>query len=157
MNVPNLFALTTQTKPSSFLANAIPSDPKAGLKNVIGENNNTITQKDGAEETNSTTGTNATETETETSREPSQQGEEFTTFLTLLTAQIKNQDPLAPLDSTQFVEQLATFSNLELQAQGNEFLENISQMLAQSLYGQNPNSGGETETETNTDTSPSGT
>ncbi len=155
MNVPNLFALTTQTKPSSFLANAIPSEPKAGLKNVIGENNTTIAQKDGTEETNSTTGTNATETET--SSEPSQQGEEFTTFLTLLTAQIRNQDPLAPLDSTQFVEQLATFSNLELQAQGNEFLENISQMLAQSLYGQNPNSGGETETESNSDTPSSGT
>ncbi len=61
-------------------------------------------------------------------------GEEFSTFLTLLTAQIKNQDPLAPLDSTQFVEQLATFSNLELQAEGNALLENISNMLAQNLY-----------------------
>ena len=64
-------------------------------------------------------------------------GEEFSTFLTLLTAQIKNQDPLAPLDSTQFVEQLATFSNLELQAKGNATLENIANMLAQNLYTQN--------------------
>lgn len=61
-------------------------------------------------------------------------GEEFSTFLTLLTAQIKNQDPLAPLDSTQFVEQLATFSGLELQAKGNQVLENIANMLAENLY-----------------------
>ena len=63
-------------------------------------------------------------------------GEEFSTFLTLLTAQIRNQDPLAPLDSTQFVEQLATFSQLELQAKGNQVLENIALMLAQNLYAQ---------------------
>lgn len=56
-------------------------------------------------------------------------GEEFETFLTLLTAQIRNQDPLAPLDSTQFVEQLATFSSLELQATGNQTLEEIVGLL----------------------------
>ena len=42
-------------------------------------------------------------------------GEEFNSFIQLLTAQVRNQDPLAPLDSTQFVEQLATFSTLEQQ------------------------------------------
>src|SRR3981189_492154 len=35
------------------------------------------------------------------------------TFLHLLVAQIKNQDPLSPTDSTQFVTQLAQFSQLE--------------------------------------------
>jgi flagellar basal-body rod modification protein FlgD len=35
------------------------------------------------------------------------------TFLQLLVAQIKNQDPLSPTDSTQFVTQLAQFSELE--------------------------------------------
>ena len=34
-------------------------------------------------------------------------------FLTLLVAQIKNQDPLNPTDGTQFVSQLAQFSELE--------------------------------------------
>jgi flagellar basal-body rod modification protein FlgD len=34
-------------------------------------------------------------------------------FLQLLVAQIKNQDPLNPSDSTQFVSQLAQFSDLE--------------------------------------------
>jgi flagellar basal-body rod modification protein FlgD len=34
-------------------------------------------------------------------------------FLNLLVSQIKNQDPLNPSDSTQFVSQLAQFSELE--------------------------------------------
>jgi len=35
------------------------------------------------------------------------------TFLQLLVAQIKNQDPLQPADSVQFLSQLAQFSQLE--------------------------------------------
>ncbi len=35
------------------------------------------------------------------------------TFLQLLVAQIKNQDPTAPMDSTAFLGQLAQFSQLE--------------------------------------------
>lgn len=35
------------------------------------------------------------------------------TFLQLLVAQIKNQDPLKPTDGTQFLSQLAQFSELE--------------------------------------------
>ena len=34
-------------------------------------------------------------------------------FLQLLVAQLQNQDPLNPTDSTQFVSQLAQFSELE--------------------------------------------
>jgi flagellar basal-body rod modification protein FlgD len=34
-------------------------------------------------------------------------------FLRLLVSQIKNQDPLNPADGTQFVAQLAQFSQLE--------------------------------------------
>ncbi|MEL7540965.1 MAG: flagellar hook capping FlgD N-terminal domain-containing protein [Pseudomonadota bacterium] len=55
--------------------------------------------------------------------------EDFDTFLQLLTAQIRNQDPLAPLDSTQFVEQLATFSSLEQQVETNQTLGNIAAMI----------------------------
>jgi flagellar basal-body rod modification protein FlgD len=35
------------------------------------------------------------------------------TFMTLLVAQLKNQDPTSPQDGMQFVSQLAQFSNLE--------------------------------------------
>lgn len=58
-------------------------------------------------------------------------GEEFNSFLQLLTAQIRNQDPLAPLDSTQFVEQLATFSSLEQQVRSNSSLEGIAQGISE--------------------------
>jgi flagellar basal-body rod modification protein FlgD len=54
---------------------------------------------------------------------------EYNTFIKLLTAQVRNQDPLAPLDSTQFVEQLATFSGLEQQVNSNAHLERIAAMM----------------------------
>lgn len=78
------------------------------------------------------------------------QSEEFNTFIHLLTAQVKNQDPLAPLDSTQFVEQLATFTNLELQAKNNQILENIAFMLAAQIQDE-PESV-QTPTDSGTDT-----
>ena len=51
-------------------------------------------------------------------------------FLKLLTAQLSNQDPLNPMDNTQFVAQLAQFSALEQQMQANTNLEGIA--IAQS-------------------------
>lgn len=54
---------------------------------------------------------------------------DFDTFIQLLTAQVKNQDPLEPLDSTQFVEQLATFSSLEQQVRSNDTLDSIATMI----------------------------
>lgn len=56
-------------------------------------------------------------------------GKEFNSFIQLLTAQVRNQDPLSPMDSTQFVEQLATFSSLEQQVRSNTQLENIAGMI----------------------------
>ncbi len=47
----------------------------------------------------------------------------FDTFLTILTAQIQNQDPLEPLDSTQFTEQLVQFSGVEQQIRTNQSME----------------------------------
>ena len=41
------------------------------------------------------------------------QGVDQDTFLKLLVAQLKNQDPLEPQDGTQFVAQLAQFSSLD--------------------------------------------
>lgn len=48
---------------------------------------------------------------------------DFQTFLSLLTAQLRNQDPLQPLDSTQFVAQLASFSTVEQIIGTNERLD----------------------------------
>ncbi len=49
----------------------------------------------------------------------------FDTFLTLLTAQIQNQDPLEPLDSNQFTDQLVQFSGVEQQIRTNESMETL--------------------------------
>lgn len=56
--------------------------------------------------------------------------EEFDSFIRLLVAQVRNQDPLEPLDSTQFVEQLATFSSLEQQVNSNDSLSYIASAMA---------------------------
>jgi flagellar basal-body rod modification protein FlgD len=57
----------------------------------------------------------------------------FDTFLKLLVAQLKNQDPLNPLDGTQFTGQIAQFSSLEQQINGNNYLKEI---LAQRDFGE---------------------
>lgn len=51
------------------------------------------------------------------------------TFLKLLVAQLKNQDPQSPQDGTQFVAQLAQFSGLEQQLQMRQDLDSINQNL----------------------------
>ncbi len=49
----------------------------------------------------------------------------FDTFLTLLTEQLQNQDPLNPMDSQQFVSQLVEFSSVEQQIASNDALESL--------------------------------
>ncbi len=56
-------------------------------------------------------------------------GDDYTTFLTLLTAQISNQDPLEPIDSTTFVTQLAQLTQVEQAAQSNIQLETLGAKL----------------------------
>jgi len=50
-------------------------------------------------------------------------------FLTLLITQLKNQDPLSPLESADFTAQLAQFSSLEQLFGMNETLANIQNTL----------------------------
>lgn len=54
---------------------------------------------------------------------------DFQSFLRLLTAQLRNQDPLSPLDSTQFVAQLASFSTVEQLISANTRLDTIETKL----------------------------
>ena len=51
---------------------------------------------------------------------------DFETFLNMLTAQIQNQDPLNPMQSSDFAVQLATFSGVEQQVQTNDLLRTMS-------------------------------
>ena len=49
----------------------------------------------------------------------------FDTFLRLLTTQLQNQDPLEPLDSTKFTEQLVSYSQVEQQINTNANLNTL--------------------------------
>ncbi|WP_172352860.1 flagellar hook assembly protein FlgD [Mesorhizobium sp. NZP2298] len=57
---------------------------------------------------------------------------DYQSFLKLLIAEMKNQDPTKPMDSTQYVAQLATFSQVEQSVQTNTKLDQIMQSSALS-------------------------
>lgn len=58
---------------------------------------------------------------------------DFTTFLKMLTVQIQNQDPLNPIESTDYAVQLATFSGVEQQVKTNQLLDALAAQF--SLVG----------------------
>jgi len=58
---------------------------------------------------------------------------DYQSFLRLLVAQMKNQDPTKPMESTEYVAQLATFSQVEQSVQMNAKLD---QMLRASSMSQ---------------------
>ena len=57
----------------------------------------------------------------------------FETFLTLLTTQMKNQDPLSPLDSNEFTAQLTQMAGVEQQLLTNDLLTSL--VAAQAAGG----------------------
>jgi flagellar basal-body rod modification protein FlgD len=58
----------------------------------------------------------------EIASDPSGLASDFKTFLKMLTAQARYQDPLDPVDSTQYASQLAQFSMVEQQVKTNDAL-----------------------------------
>lgn len=50
---------------------------------------------------------------------------DYQVFLKLMTEQMRNQDPLAPMDATQFVTQLAQFSQVEQSIRTNSKLDDL--------------------------------
>lgn len=71
-------------------------------------------------------GIDVTATPTEAASSRTRLSDNYDTFLVLLTAQLQNQDPLAPMDSTQFTQQLVQFSQVEQQIRTNEQLEGLA-------------------------------
>jgi flagellar basal-body rod modification protein FlgD len=53
-------------------------------------------------------------------------GSDYATFLKMLTTQMQNQDPLNPIESSDYAVQLATFSGVEQQVQTNALLSSLS-------------------------------
>src|SRR5437773_4357611 len=75
----------------------------------------------------------------------------FQTFLTLLTTQLKNQNPLDPLDTNQFTQQLVQFAQVEQQLKQNEQLATLVSIektaqstTALAFVGQNVTVDGQT-------------
>ncbi|MFT4015198.1 MAG: flagellar hook capping FlgD N-terminal domain-containing protein [Paracoccus sp. (in: a-proteobacteria)] len=77
-------------------------------------------------------GISAVANNTTLSKETEASGGDFETFLRMLTTQLQNQDPLNPMESSEFAVQLATFSGVEQQAKTNDLL---TQMLTNSTGG----------------------
>jgi flagellar basal-body rod modification protein FlgD len=61
-----------------------------------------------------------------------QLADNYQTFLSLLTTQLKNQDPLSPLDTNQFTQQLTQMTGVEQQLLSNQLLQ---QLVSQSQGG----------------------
>ncbi len=57
---------------------------------------------------------------------------DYNAFLKLLVAQMQNQDPTDPQDSTEWVSQLASFSSVEQAIQTNTYLESLLQSASLS-------------------------
>jgi flagellar basal-body rod modification protein FlgD len=77
-----------------------------------------------------TTVASATATGTSTSNKTSSTAttgiaDNFQTFLTLLTTQLQNQNPLDPLDTNQFTQQLVQFAGVEQQLKSNDQLKSL--------------------------------
>ena len=60
---------------------------------------------------------------------------DFDTFLTLLTTQLQNQDPLEPLDTNEFTRQLVDFTAVEQSIETNQQLESLVALSAASITG----------------------
>jgi flagellar basal-body rod modification protein FlgD len=58
--------------------------------------------------------------------------DQYDQFLTLLTTQLQNQDPLNPMDNNQMVDQLVNFASVEQQIKSNENLESLIGLLNSS-------------------------
>lgn len=85
----------------------------------------------------------------------------FDTFLQLLTTQLQNQDPLSPMDSTQFTQELVEFASVEQQIDTNTNLQTMISLqqtseatAALQLVGSTVTVGGSSATLSNATNSP---
>lgn len=60
---------------------------------------------------------------------------DFQTFLRMLTVQMQNQNPLEPIEASDFAVQLATFSGVEQQVRTNDLLSQLSARMGLSELG----------------------
>jgi len=75
------------------------------------------------------------DTKTDSSNARNKLAGDMDTFLNMLVTQLKNQDPLSPMDSTEFTNQIVQFSQVEQQIGMNENLEAILVSNVKSQQG----------------------
>lgn len=92
---------------------------------------------------NPTTGAATPQTQNRTTQAAETEGtgatminSDFQTFLVMLTTQLQNQDPLNPMEASDFAVQLATFAGVEQQVKGNDLLESIQGQLGMMSMSQ---------------------
>jgi flagellar basal-body rod modification protein FlgD len=83
---------------------------------------------------NSATDSTSKSNSTNTSNTTSGTGVDYNTFLQLLIAEMKNQDPTNPMDTSQYMSQFAQLSSVEQAMQTNTKLDSLlsSQSLSQA-------------------------
>lgn len=79
------------------------------------------------------------------------------TFLQLLVAQLKNQDPMNPQDGTQFVAELAQFSSVEQELGMHSDLDSIKSLLTTEANQQTGQGGQSGQTDSSGSSGTSGT
>lgn len=72
--------------------------------------------------------TGATTADTKSGKAQNKLASDMDTFLLMLTTQLRNQDPLSPMDSSEFTNQLVQFAAVEQQIDVNANLERMIQM-----------------------------
>ena len=75
--------------------------------------------------TNGTNGTNASVGSAVGNSALAKTSADFDMFLKLLTAQLQNQDPLEPMDASEFTKQLVQYSSVEQVIYTNKNLETL--------------------------------
>ncbi|MBB3994195.1 flagellar basal-body rod modification protein FlgD [Sulfitobacter undariae] len=83
-----------------------------------------------------TTSSNMTNATTPSPQAEAVLSSDFETFIKMLTTQAKYQDPLEPLDSSEYAAQLAQFSMVEQQVLSNDLLTALTNQLGSSTMGQ---------------------
>lgn len=74
---------------------------------------------------NSLSGSSASGTSSSSSSSGTAQTVDYDAFLQLLIAQMKNQDPTSPMDSSEYMAQLASFSQVEQSVATNTKLDSL--------------------------------
>ncbi len=74
-----------------------------------------------------------------TQRSSAQLASDFDDFLILLTTQLQNQDPLSPMDSTEFTNQLVSFAGVEQQINANSKLDSLVSLNLGSSFSSSLN------------------